>query len=57
MRDWSQTSGSSPQNWHDFGSSPGQRGILTGVQLSNRASIASNGGGGEPREVTWRDRK
>ena len=27
MRDWSQTSGSSPQNWHDFGSSPGQRGI------------------------------
>jgi hypothetical protein len=40
MGDWSRTSGSSPQNWHDFGSSPGQRGILTGVQRSNRASIA-----------------
>ncbi|MET0713246.1 MAG: UdgX family uracil-DNA binding protein [Jiangellaceae bacterium] len=40
---------------HDFGSSPGQRGILTGVQRSNRASIASDVGGGDPREVTWRD--
>ena len=39
------------------GSSPGQRGILTGVQRSNQESICSDGGGGDPREVTWRDRK